>query len=204
MTKRKDEEADALAAILENEGWKKFSYVHYRFMDDGKKYLVSVTLDRKNTVRKTKELLATLRFHSVLLNEWSAFIWPYWREENHENGLFNGHKLNATQNLIRVDNCSLFRTNKEMPVEVENMNSFARQLNKEAKRMYETYRDLDALIEAHDLPGKGKGPAMIMYLAKGNYKRVNELLKEYGPYPPDSGGDERLGVWTYLTRNNLI
>lgn len=204
MTKRKDEEADALAKLLESDGWKKYAYLHYRFMDTDKRFLVSITLRRKHINDKRNVLVAALELHSVLLNEWCSYVYSYADKGNMDKGLFKGRKLKPTENLMRVNNCMLFRTHKVIPVDLENMASFVSQLDGEAQLMYEKYSDLDALIEAHDQPNKGKEAAMIMYLTKGNYQRVRELLQEYDPYPPVGGGDVRLGLWTYLSENNLI
>ena len=176
-------------------GWKKISYSFYKYMDDKKEYIISASLHK---VRK--ELTATIRFHVVSLNELSCFLWDYHKNDFSDKKL---KPLSTNQHIHAACACDLFAISQKVNYQNGNSFRFVEECENISRELYGRYGSIDNLILAHDDPSKYNGTAMILYLFQKNYKRVRDLFKSDEQFPPVGAGDVKLGLWTYIEKNNL-
>ena len=188
MTIKKDADKEALIDKFLAEGWKKNGFHFYKFMDREKKYLVSMTLDRKKTKTSEGAIVADFRFHNVELNEFSNFIHQYNKVEPPDIGIFQGFKIPISLQLSGWDSLPLVATKTQVILDAREQNNAASICNSTAKEIFEKYKDINFLADIYDTEEKRlmDKDCLIINLFLKRYGHVRHIFHTY--FAPDGRG----------------
>lgn len=201
MTKRKDPEMDEMTDFFLQHGWKKNGYQIYKFMDENKKFLMSIIFDRGGYQMPRGILNAKMSFHNVELNEFSNFVRQYNKIEPPDIGFFSGFKIPVSLQLRGWDSLSLNATGRQIIYEGPDYDSFLRLCDKNADEIYQKYKTPEALADLYESEERWKDNKdhLIINLYLKRYAKVREIFKDH--FGPD--GRAMTFVINYMDRYGL-
>lgn len=195
-----EQKRKSVADELMSLGWRKDSYLYYRYADEERRYIVSIILDKMNIDSSISSLVAMMRFHSLCLNEFSNFIEQYNCNDPEDIGIFEGFCLPLRIHLRGRGSLSLSAIDRILICGNKNASDFAEKCDIESKLMYGKYRYVDDLCVAFDSERKlfSRDSLMInLYLKR--YSRVREIFSE-----KFSRNDKGMGyIIKYMDKYNL-
>ncbi|MEF2074899.1 hypothetical protein [Consotaella aegiceratis] len=171
-------EIKAIISAFKNAGWRKSDYQLYRFMDPGRRYIISAIIDTGAFGIPKDSLGASISFHDKRLTDLAYAVKEFDQTENSPD---SEKKLNITNYLRGFNRPPLVAVKK---IEIYNGNleeNFVEICNKDAENIYEEYSDLEKVSKLYEESNVliYDRDCLLINLFLKRYSKVRKIFKEY-------------------------
>lgn len=182
-------------------GWKKDSYLYYKYADKTENCIISIILDENVDKYSCMNITALIRLHNTKLNEFSNFIEQFNCGDPKDIGIFEGFPIPLRLHLRGFLSLNLSAIDRVLNCGASGGAQFAKRCDAEARRIYDKYKYVEDICMIYDRGRRiSSRDSIVINLFLKKYRKIRDIFEG-----KISHNDKIVGyIIRYMDRYDLI